>query len=799
MGYFSGQVRKITFANSIQDFFILQMELDGEDLLEESSSPLWFPEKSVGARWVTVRGYFPGLRLKVEDWVAFEAQWKKDPKYGLQLAVDKAPSIEALATASCCAGFLRHTGIQFPGPPKNPEWKELFLKCMDRPEELVSLFGVSREDSLRVYHLWANLFRGFSSLGFLVSLGIPKKFVREILAQFGDEVEDLVRKDPWSLGKVRGLRFEVLDEIAKNVEVSLSCYERVRGAVRQCVLFSGTSGNLFLTTGELYSEVTKIVGKVEKKEVARAIKDLVLEGEIQVDSETCPGLKAIYEQGMLYLEKECTRFLSERKKHASVIEDTEYLLRLGNISGRISEVLEEGASLREACLLSMAEEASRLGIELSEEQTAGILGALTEPVSVITGLPGTGKTTSLSVLVNILLGMEIPILLIAPTAIAAKRMSALTGHPAFTIHRAFGAKRSHGEGSKEETRYVGITKKVAKVESGREHWREWSFGGGKTHPAKVVICDETSMIDQHLLYRILDCTDPSSRLVFVGDAAQLPSVGPGDVLRSLISSNCFPVSSLLQIFRQEDTSHIIGAAHQIFRGEMPEVLDRSRDFYLLPAETEKKASEIIVKVAVKLFKNIQKNKGHSEFPETFQVLSPRHRGEAGVTNLNALLRTVINPDREDRREAKIGFDVVREGDRIMVIENNYDLDIYNGDIGKISMIDRKKREVRIKIHGEVFPRYLVMTFIEVAKFLRLAYACTVHKYQGLEVDVVIMPLLPSFGWQLQRNLLYTAITRAKKKVILVGKRESLWRAIQNNQEAQRNTLMSARLKKALTG
>lgn len=800
MAYFSGEVKKITYSNGVQDFFIVSMDLDSPSLLDSKESALWKEEAFEDiTKWVTVKGYFPGLSLGLNSWVAFEADWKKDPKFGLQLAVEKAPSLEALERPESGAGLIKHLGIRFSGPPKQPNWKNELLKNLEDPEGLLK-YGVSYDESVRVYHFWNDLRKGFSTLGFLISMGIPKARVQEILSHFGAGLEELVRKDPWSLGKIPGIRFESLDSIAKNLSIEVNCYERVRGAVRQCISASRNSGDLYTTTGGLYASVVRMIGEVDKAFIAQALRDLLIEEEIQIDSTTKPGIKAIYEQGMLHLEEECSRLLVERKKTAIILDEEDHRIRLGNVSGNISDKIKEGIPFKEGCYAAMTEEASRLGFELSPEQVSGIFGALAEPVSIITGLPGTGKTTSLSVLVSILISMEIPLLLIAPTAIAAKRMASLTGHPSYTIHRAFGAQIDRGEGKggqKEESRYVGIMKRGESSDDRKEMGREWTFGGGKYHPAKLIICDESSMLDQHLLYRVLDCTDPQSRLVFVGDAAQLPSVGPGDVLRNLISSHCFPVTSLVQIFRQKNTSHIVEAAHQIFRGEAPEVQDRHRDFFLVPASSEKKASEIIVKMAQRLFERVQENKREGGEIQTFQVLSPRHRGDAGVTNLNDLLRGVINPDREGKLEAKIGYDVIREGDRIMVVENNYDLDIYNGDIGKISMIDRKNREVKIKIFGEVLPRYLTMTFRDVAKYLRLAYACTVHKYQGLEVGTIVMPILPSFGRQLQRNLLYTAVTRAKKKVILVGKEESLKRAIENNQEDQRNTLFSLRLKNAL--
>lgn len=796
MSLFSGEVRRVTFANSLQDFYIVQVELDSLDLLFSESSPLWCLSLGSG-KTVGVRGYFPGLSLSIGKWISFEGEWKNHKKYGLQIEVVRAPCTECLYLPASCAGILKHLGIRFSGFVEEELISSLPEK-MSRPEGLSELPGISREDSYRAFHFWESFRKGFSALGFLTALELPKSKIRDLLSFFGYEIEDLVRKDPWVLGKLPGIQFEVMDRIAKNLNFSLSSYERTRGAVRHCIVACGRSGNLFVSTGTLYSEVIKMIGLRDKVEIAKALKYLVIEQDIFIDSKTSPGIKAIYEQQQYFLETECTRMLEERCQGAKIKNSQEYLNRLYSLGGQISEFVDSGGSLRDSFLLAMELEAKRLKIELSKEQVQGILNGLMEPVSIITGLPGTGKTMSLSVLVSLLMEMQIQVLLVAPTAIAAKRMSSLTGHPAFTIHRAFGAKREYEKEkeNKEEAGYTGILKKVS-PQGQLKVWKEWEFGGERKFPAQVVICDEVSMLDQQLLLRILDGTELGARLVFVGDSAQLPSVGPGDVLKEMINSGMFPVTSLVQIFRQERTSDIIEAAHQIHRGEVPGIGDSTRDFFLIPAKSEGQAAKIISKVADKLFRKIQEKKNSGDQIETFQVLSPRHRGEAGVTNLNVVLRKVINPEREDRCEAKIGFDVMREGDRIMVIENNYEFDIYNGDLGKVSHIDRKRREAKIKLFGDSYSRFQVMSFEQVSKYLRLAYACTVHKYQGLEVDTVIFPILPSFGWQLQRNLLYTAITRAKKKVILVGQESSLQKAVENDKEDRRNTLFGVRLKKAI--
>ena len=336
---------------------------------------------------------------------------------------------------------------------------------------------------------------------------------------------------------------------------------------------------------------------------------------------------------------------------------------------------------------------------------------------------------------------------------------------------------------KRESTYAGITGSgdQAAVESEQEI--EWQYGPSNTYPTDVVVIDEASMLDQHLIYRVLECTAPDCRLVIVGDAAQLPSVGPGNVLRDMIRSQQFPTISLETIFRQKDTSAIIYAAHSIFKGTVPDEIS-SGDFMMISASNEEGATNIIVQLAKKLYE-----KRHN-----FQVLSPRHAGEAGVTALNARLRELLNPQKDGSLELKVGEDTIREGDRIMVVKNDYELGVYNGDVGKVARVDRKAKHVELKIFGDP-PLMIRVPFKSVRTHIRLAYACTVHKCQGLEYDVIVMPLLDSFRHQLQRNLLYTAVTRAKKKVFLIGTPSALASAVFNDREDQRNTLFCDRLTK----
>jgi len=435
----------------------------------------------------------------------------------------------------------------------------------------------------------------------------------------------------------------------------------------------------------------------------------------------------------------------------------------------------------------VVEAAEELQFELTDDQRIGVENALINPVSVFSGLPGTGKTTSLKVLVKVLqkLGFRTSstksdppdVLLLAPTGIAAKRVASITGVEAFTVHRALGGKPKDSQNR--DSSYEGIVgDSVQKQGSSKGSWGSWSYGEDSRHPAQFVVVDESSMLDIEGFARIVGAMRDDAHLVLMGDHAQLPSVGAGNVLRDLIRSG-IPKVSLTEIFRQSETSGIVKAAHSIHSGEMPSI---DKDFNLIQVGNEEQALSVIVKLVGKLY----------EKEANFQVLSPRHKGTSGVTNLNTELRNMINPSGQGARQIRVASGHIREGDRVMITANDYSLGIYNGDVGKVSEIDLKRKLVRVKIHG-VVSQYVEMDTKTANRLLRLAYAQTIHKSQGQEYDIIVLPILSSFGRQLQRNLIYTAVTRAKSKVFLIGQPKALLRAVQSDTENHRNSALGKRI------
>jgi exodeoxyribonuclease V alpha subunit len=398
-------------------------------------------------------------------------------------------------------------------------------------------------------------------------------------------------------------------------------------------------------------------------------------------------------------------------------------------------------------------------IDLSNAQKEAVEKLLTSRVLVLTGLPGTGKTTVVKTFVNLFQAAGLSFRQMAPTGIAAKRMASVTGKESATIHRTFG--------------YDGET---------------WAFNRANKYTIDAVIIDEMSMVDIELFFRILDALHPSTILVFVGDDAQLPSVGPGNVLRELLACPAIPNVRLTQIFRQSAKGGIVTNSHRINGGESLDLdeKDPTSEFRFIPLENEEKAAHLIVEMAAKL----------KARDANFQVLSPKYEGSVGVDALNTQMRDKLNPA-VGQPEWAAGDFSLREGDRVMVVKNDYQLGIYNGDMAKVNSFSRE--DVVIKIHG-IGPMD-VDTYVRVPKSeapykLCLAYAVTVHKSQGSEWETVILPIARTQRRMLQRNLLYTAVTRAKKKLWLIGHADAVGRAIANDMVVQRNTMLARAIAEA---
>ncbi|MEM5774831.1 MAG: AAA family ATPase, partial [Anaerolineaceae bacterium] len=407
----------------------------------------------------------------------------------------------------------------------------------------------------------------------------------------------------------------------------------------------------------------------------------------------------------------------------------------------------------------IAGQSSDPAITLTEEQTRAVRMIFSNKVSVLTGGPGTGKSTITGNIIQFVQSFGNTVLLAAPTGRAAKRLSEATGMEALTIHRLleFSPKNN-------------------------------AFGRNRASPLEtdMLIIDETSMVDILLMHSLVDAIREGTHVLFIGDADQLPSVGAGNVLRDLIDSGVIPTIRLTQIFRQSENSYIIQNAHQINQGRMPEFPPDAADFFLFGMEDAQKVEDWIIDIAV------------NRLPEKFgimaadiQVLSPMYRGPAGVNALNQRLQNTLNPVQAGKRQHQIGERIYREQDRVMQLRNNYEKLVYNGDIGVILQIDGGDQTVLVNFDN----RFVQYDFSELDE-IQLAYAISIHKSQGSEFPAVIIPVMKSHYIMLQRNLIYTAITRARRIVVLVGSRKAIAMAINNNQTSRRNTRLAVLLRES---
>lgn len=590
----------------------------------------------------------------------------------------------------------------------------------------------------RAVNGWAKVLSTGRLAPLLQDKTLTPQFLHAVFAKFGLEAADVILENPYRLLAIDGFTFPQADNLAARLGVPKDDARRVEGAVLWALRAEMQNGHLCASSGGITKTFLAITdadslmsfgsGEMYTKMLG-AIDRLVERKEVVVDA----GM--IYLPSMHMFERESAKKLAKFLSPSKLDVDLE-------------------------TFLSGYEKQQR--IELSDMQKEAVRKLVKNHVLVLTGLPGTGKTTLIRAFVQMFRQIKISYALMAPTGIAAKRLAALAEADAATIHRSF--------------RYDGSS---------------WYYGLGTKYPVDAVIVDEMSMVDQELFYRILDALHPSTLLILVGDDAQLPSVGPGNVLRELLSCPQIPNVRLTQIFRQTDTSEIVYASHKINGGSspIPPERDPNSEFQFVNIEDEPTIASLIVDMAAKL-------KGRNA---NFQVISPKYEGAVGVHNLNEKLRERLNPS-TGQREWHQGLLHCREGDRLMVIQNNYQLNIYNGDMCKLTAINRD--ELVIRIHGVRTDSIETMVYIPkniASDLLRLAYAITVHKSQGSEFDTVVMPIVRSQGWMLQRNLLYTAVTRARKRVWLLGDPQAVQRAVNDAQVVQRNSSLSKAISETLLG
>jgi len=519
--YFSGRVHSVIFNNPAQDFYILRMVLDRQedDAVEMFTSPL-------SGKPLVVKGTIPGLKIDVNSWFGFEAKWETHEQHGRQLTITKAPVLKGKWDLETAVSMLSAHGVGERVCRRLADhFGDMFLEVLDAGDEdaLKQVPSITPFTAAHVISRWKMVKAYFQTLEFLADANVPKTKIGQVWSKLGDKAEEILSQDPWSLVRIDGITFSQADEVALRLGLDMNSPNRVRGATLYSCKDGRGMGHLYLSTGEMLGNVQGHVPGTVGEQVATALAELHKAKDIIVDRETRPGTTAIYEPWSHLLEQRGAEYLCARMttadpsnpapipKPKSLTEALSnkvlpYPKSLSAVGPKAMDAYErDNDDLVNIAKSALEDWSSGSHIVLSATQMAGALNALTAPVSVLTGLPGSGKSTTLQAVVNILKDAEIPFLLCAPTGIAAKRMTSLTGAEAATIHRAFGA-RGWKKGEDRKATYVGVVGDAQGVETSDGSAEEWGHGPDNPHPARVIICDEFSMVDQHLLYRILTCT-----------------------------------------------------------------------------------------------------------------------------------------------------------------------------------------------------------------------------------------------------------------------------------------------------
>ncbi|MCC6699279.1 MAG: ATP-dependent RecD-like DNA helicase [Candidatus Hydrogenedentes bacterium] len=665
-----------------------------------------------------------GLAVSPGETVRLWGRWIDDKKFGRQLRVERY-QIVLPSTAAAIEKYLGSGLIEGIGPVYAKRLVKAFgvetLRVIDEePGRLRDVEGIGKKRAAQIREAWLAQHAVQSIMLFLQGHGIAPYMAVRIYKHYGDKAVAMLRDNPYRLAEdIPGVAFKTADEIAAQLGIEADSPKRAAAGLLHTLRKASGEGDVFLPVEELTTHAKELLA-TEGAPLDAALADMVGSGRAAREGERVflPALHAA--------ETGCTRLLK----------------RLLSVPGERVQIDTEKA-------IAWVEKTNKL--QLSEEQREAIRLAARAKVLVITGGPGTGKTTLLNGLISIFARKGLDIRLAAPTGRAAKRMTAATGRDALTIHRLL----------------------------------EWSpkFGGFTRHDGNplatdLVVIDESSMVDIVLMHHLLKALPPQARLILVGDVDQLPSVGPGNVLMDIIASQLIPVVWLKTVFRQAAESGIISNAHRINEGQQP--LFNERDFFFVERTDPQKAADTILELVTRRIPG----KFGLDSLRDIQVLAPMHRGDAGVARLNETLRAALNGNSPLIAGRTFGL-----YDKVMQIRNNYELEAFNGDVGIVSVVDEAAQEVQVR-----YEEHEVLYEYEQLDELTLAYASTVHKAQGSEYAAVVVPLLTQHFPMLQRNVVYTAITRARQLVVIVGDPKAVRMAVQNVRVTRRHTALAERLR-----
>lgn len=674
--------------------------------------------------------------------------------YGLQFSVDSFEACEPEDLISIerylGSGAIKGIGPALAGKIVRKFKEDTFRIIEEEPERLAEIKGISERKAREIAAQAEEKKDMRQAMIYLQKYGISTTLAARIYQHYGRNVYHVIEENPYQLADhVSGVGFKTADEIASKVGIHTDSDYRIRSGIFYTLMQSVNEGHIYLKQEALLYRAGELLG-VEIRHIEKYLMDLAMEKRI-VMKQSEDGIR-IYSSHYYYMEMNVARMLHDLNISCEVSED--------HLKRRIHAIEEN------------------TGLYLDEIQKKAVMEAAHHGIMILTGGPGTGKTTTINAMIHFFESEGMDIFLAAPTGRAAKRMTEATGYEAQTIHR------------------------LLEVTGNPEDENIGGFQRNAENPleADVIIIDEMSMVDLPLMYALLGAIVPGTRLILVGDRNQLPSVGPGSVLKDIIDSECFPVVMLTKIFRQAGESDIVVNAHKINRGEEVILDNKSMDFFFLKRQDPNMIiSNVITLLQKKLPKYVDAK------PYDIQVLTPMRKGLLGVERLNRILQEYLNPAGPDKQEKEYNDRLFREGDKVMQIKNNYQLEweiatrygmtidkglgVFNGDMGFITKINTYEETITVEYDEKKQVKYPYNLLDE----LELAYAITIHKSQGSEYPAVVIPLLQGPRQLYHRNLLYTAVTRARKCVTLVGSDVVFQEMIRNTNEQNRNTSLAERI------
>jgi len=718
-----GQIERVTYQNDENNYSVIKVKVYGRREL------------------VTVIGHIvnptPGEVIKMKG------EWGNHPKFGEQFKIVFCQT----TTPATVYGIEKYLGsglIKGIGPVMAKrivkKFKEDTLNIIESDiSKLVEVEGIGKKRIGMIRKAWQEQKEIRTVMLFLQSHGVSSGYAAKIFKQYGNEAITIVQENPYRLATdIFGIGFLTADRIAEKLGFTRDSDLRANAGILYVLHELTDEGHVYYPYEPLIQKSKEILD-IDREIIIKALGKLALDRQIVIE--------------------DLNQNIGEFQENNKAVYLVGYHIAETNIALRLKNLLHVPQAIRkidsEKAIQWVQE---KLSIALADSQIEAVQAASLNKVMVITGGPGTGKTTIIKAIIRIFSALKSKIMLAAPTGRAAKRMSEATGFEAKTIHRLL-----------------------------EYNMKKRGFEKNEEHPldCDLLIVDEASMIDTLLMHHLLKAIPVKATFILVGDTNQLPSVGAGNVLKDIIDSKIAPVVELNKIFRQAQSSSIIVNAHQINNGLMPNLkspLNKPDDFYFIEQEEPEKVLELIISL---IKDRIPKRFGFNPVQE-IQVLTPMHRGVVGAGNLNIELQKALNP--KDDLEVIRGGRCFKVNDKVMQITNNYNKEVFNGDIGRIAAIDPEAQELAVIIDD----REVIYDYSELDELV-LAYAISVHKSQGSEYPAVILPILTQHYILLQRNLLYTGVTRGKKLVVIVGTKRAMAIAIKNNKTEKRYTLLKYRL------